>query len=131
MVGLVAVEFEGDVGDGAHGGVDEGGETAVLVGIQCVFAAVDVGHEAAQADAGDGEFVGEVELLGVGEEVGVFVFTDGGAVEAVFDGVTVGEGRAVADGMGGCRRGLCIVGCLRRRGFCRDGRRPCWRCRLS
>ena len=96
MIGLVAVELEGDVSDGAHGRVDEGGETAVLVGIECVFTAVDVGHEAAQADAADGELVGEVELFGVGEEVGVFIFAEGGAVEAVFDGLGVGGRRAGA-----------------------------------
>jgi len=63
-----------------------------LVGIECVFTAVDVGHEAAQADAADGE----LELFGVGEEVGVFIFAEGGAVEAVFDGLGVGGRRAGA-----------------------------------
>ena len=80
-----------------NSGIDEGGETAVLVGVERVFTAVDGGHEAAQADAADGELVGEVELLGVGEEVGVLFFEDGGAVEAVFDGVGVAGRCAVGD----------------------------------
>jgi len=89
VVGLPAVEFGDEVGDSADGGVEEGVETAVLVGIEGLFVIVDVLADAAEADAGDGEFVGEVELIGVGEEVGVFVFADDGAVEAVFEGVGV------------------------------------------
>ena len=54
--------------------------------------------------------VGEVELLGVGDEAGVFVFADDVAVEAVFDGVGVGERCAVADVEGAAAVGFAELG---------------------
>ena len=89
----------------SHDGFADGVTTrrsslSILVVVEGFFVLVDVVDDAAQAGAQDGEFVGDVELFGVLEQVGVFVFADHVLVEAMFDGVGVGEGCAGADGEG-------------------------------
>ena len=100
VVGLTAVEFVFEEGDGANAGEVEVVVLDPVVEGEVVFVAVDVGEDFFDTDSGDGEFVGEVELLGVFDEEGVVFFADFAAVEAVFEGVGVSERCAVGDGEG-------------------------------
>ncbi len=98
MVGLVAVEFHDEIADGADGRAVEGVDFDEFVVGEFVVVLVDVVDDVAEAQFGEGEFVGKVELFGVGEQVGVLRCTDHAAVEAVFGGVAVGERCAMGDG---------------------------------
>jgi hypothetical protein len=69
-----------------------------------VLEGTEEGEDAAQGDAGGGDFIVEGQVIGAGDEVGKLLGQEGGGVESMGAAVLValrGSGAGVAAGVGG------------------------------